>query len=661
MGLTGITVGKGFEWRPQQFFADIRRDTTLVVVLERACDLRALGWYGGDTHVHANHPPFDIPPLEPVMLHRIALCEDLAVIWALDQSYQFTGGPHAVSTPEAQLYFTEEYRNGALGHAALLGLKALRDSTCCYLPAAAYPMLSDVHTSWNPDWDEAMVLAHPHTGVGIFDDQTWPGNGLGRELPVMAARGRLDALDIASYSNRPDWVEVDDWYDLLNCGFRVPPSVGTDVNATSYWRPPAGGYRVYVKETPGLPHDERAWVASLKAGRCFVTNYPLIPHFAVNGVETGGELALSGSTVRLQIDFQVRCALPVETAWLIRNGRPLMPIPLPSTPQGCVLDTTLSVDLSESAWFALRVEGESDLRHPVSPALFAHTGAVFVTLNGHEVRETVSAGRMLDWVDTLQIYVEARDNWAHPGHRAHVLQVIGAAREVYRGMFLVPPAGFALLTPGNGDTLDPHAAVHFSWAQAIDPEVGDRIVYRLELAADSTFAECETLYVGAETSIDRELATPVTTRRWWRVRAEDRGGNVTRCVPTRASFVMIIASATVDGGPDPGGTIPNAGQPVPRIEAWPNPAPGAIRLRILDPPASACALEIVDLCGRRIARLALDARGGHAQPRYEQALRWDGRDSLGRPVASGCYWARLLAAPETTPRALAVRAIYVLR
>jgi hypothetical protein len=661
LGVTDITVGKGFEWRVRQFFADIQSDTTLVVTLEHPFDLRPLGWYAGDTHVHTHHPPYDLPPPGPAQLHRIALCEDLAVIWALDQGYEFTGGPHAVSTPEAQLYFTEEYRNGALGHAALLGLKALRDSVCCYLPDAAYPMLGNMYDSWGPDWDEAMVLAHPHTGVDFFDDHDWPGNGLARELPVLAARGRLDALDIASYSNQPDWVAVDDWYDLLNCGLRVPPSAGTDIKVTAYWRPPAGGYRVYVKETPGLPHDAQAWVAGLKAGRSFVTNYPLIPYFAVNGVETGGELAISGPTVRLQINFQVQCALPVETAWLIRNGEALRAIPLPSTPQGCDFDTTLSVDVTESAWFALRVDGESELRHPASPALFAHTGPVYVTLNGRDVRKTASAGRMLDWVDTLQIYVEARDNWEHPGHRAQVLQTIGVAREFYRGLFTAPPAAFALLTPGDGDTLDPHALVHFSWAAAVDPEPGDRVVYRLELAPDSTFADSEMLYVGAETSTDLGLAPPVTTRRWWRVTAEDRGGNITRSVPLRASFVMIIGPESVDGDPDPGGTAADAGPRIPRIEAWPNPAPGAIRLRVLDPPASAGALEIVDLCGRRIARLALDAAVGHAQPRGELVLRWDGRDSLGRPVASGCYWARLLAAPPAAARALAVKAVYVLR
>jgi hypothetical protein len=203
--------------------------------------------------------------------------------------------------------------------------------------------------------------------------------------------------------------------------------------------------------------------------------------------------------------------------------------------------------------------------------------------------------------------------------------------------------------------------VHFSWAAAVDPEAGDRVVYRLELAPDSTFADSETLYAGPETSADRELAPPATTRWWWRVTAEDRGGNVTHGTPGHASFVMIIGSASVDGRPDQGETAADTGPRIPRIEAWPNPAPGAIRLRVLDPPSSACALEIVDLCGRRIARLALDAAGGHAQPRGEAVLRWDGRDSLGRPVASGCYWARLLEASQAKARALAVRAVYVLR
>ena len=43
-------------------------------------------------------------------------------------------------------------------------------------------------------------------------------------------------------------------------------------------------------------------------------------------------------------------------------------------------------------------------------------------------------------------------------------------------------------------------------------------------------------------------------------------------------------------------------------------------------------LAVFDLAGRRLRRLE-----GHAG----EALRWDGRDSNGRPVASGVYFYRI--------------------
>jgi len=207
-GVTDITVGRGFEWRPVHFTPDIQCDTSLVVTLEHVFNLRDQGWYAGDPHVHTQHDPIEYP-VGPERIHLVALCEDLAQIWCLDQHYEFTGSAHPVSTPEATIYYTTEYRNQAYGHVALLGLKEMIGVWCCGHNQPACPMLCDLHEDWNPGWGESMSLVHPQTGAYFFDDEGWPANGLGRGLPVLAALGHLDQLDIMAYSNDPD-VYVDD-------------------------------------------------------------------------------------------------------------------------------------------------------------------------------------------------------------------------------------------------------------------------------------------------------------------------------------------------------------------------------------------------------------------------------------------------------------------
>ena len=75
------------------------------------------------------------------------------------------------------------------------------------------------------------------------------------------------------------------WYQLLNCGFRLPAGAGTDAMANfASLRGPVGMNRVFVKS--GAPLEHRRWLAALKAGRSFATNGPLLG-FTLKGRELG--------------------------------------------------------------------------------------------------------------------------------------------------------------------------------------------------------------------------------------------------------------------------------------------------------------------------------------------------------------------------------------
>ncbi|MCK4306266.1 MAG: CehA/McbA family metallohydrolase, partial [Candidatus Eisenbacteria sp.] len=537
-GVTDITVGRGFEWRPIHLTPNIQSDTILVVTLDHVFDMRSQGWYGGDSHVHTRHEPIDYP-VGPEQIHLVALCEDLAQVWCLDQHYEFTGSPHQVSTPEANIYYSTEYRNQAYGHVGLLGLKEMIGVWCCGPGWAAYPMLCDLHEEWNPGWGESMSLAHPQTGADFFADQGWPECGLGRELPVLAALEHLDQLDITAYTNEPD-VYVDDWYRLLNCGLMVPPSAGTDAVTNQYWTKPAGGYRVYVKEEFEEQHDHDLWVEGLKAGHCFVTNYPLIPDFAVNSVEAGGILDLPGPRAQLDVSFRIASVLPLEYARILCNGVPAACITLPGINEGTVLDTTVQVTLDESSWLALCVDGNSDLRHPVSSELLAHTGAVYVRLGGEPIRVVGDAGYFLDWIDSLEIFVELRNNWGSEEEHQHVLQMLDDARGVFGALFLIPPGSFELLTPLDGDSLQAGGTVFFDWTDAQDPEQGDRVSYRVHVSADSLFRDPWISPPGFASHLRVEgIPLPPDQTYWWRVVAEDRGGNTTVSTPDKRLFYLV--------------------------------------------------------------------------------------------------------------------------
>lgn len=71
---------------------------------------------------------------------------------------------------------------------------------------------------------------------------------------------------------------------------------------------------------------------------------------------------------------------------------------------------------------------------------------------------------------------------------------------------------------------------------------------------------------------------------------------------------------------------------------WPNPAAGPVEVRYTVPIRSAISISLYDACGRSVRTLIDEDK----EPGV-YAVRWDGKDHLGREVASGLYFCRLAA------------------
>jgi hypothetical protein len=79
-----------------------------------------------------------------------------------------------------------------------------------------------------------------------------------------------------------------------------------------------------------------------------------------------------------------------------------------------------------------------------------------------------------------------------------------------------------------------------------------------------------------------------------------------------------------------------------RIAVSPNPARGATRIDWASPVAGAYALDVLDVAGRRIARL-----GAGWAAAGTRRLTWDGRDERGGAAPPGLYFVRLAMAGRT--------------
>lgn len=646
-GMARIEVGRGCEWVPARLNPVITGDTLITVTIRQAFDPQAESWFCGDSHTHALHNPVDYP-ISPETARRVAQAEDLNMLWLLNDTDHFIGAPDPISTGETVLYYSIEYRHQGCGHTEMLGCKTAMSWGCCSPPASVVPLLSQIWEAWAPAWDEAMCLAHPETGADFFHDVGWPGWGLGREFPVLATAGAIDGYGIASYSNNPE-VALASWYNALSSGYAVPPTAGTDAVLGRYWGRPPGGYRVYVKETGG-PHSAARWVEGLKAGRVFVTNYPLISLFAVNGVEAGGIADIFSGAPSVEVQYRIDSVLPVTTLEILYNGAAAATIPLGGAPGQQTWTGSYPLRVNESGWIALRVRGATDRQHAVSDALFAHSGIVRLRVDGNRPVQPLAAGYLYDKADSLEMFVELRGGWQSQQQRLMVLNRIQAARDSLARHFAQPPAPFELLSPADGDSIYVADGPRLVWSTAVDPDPGDHVRYEVQLADDPDFASpLSPLVLDSTSVLVALLGLTSDTFHWWKVRAFDRGNNSVASSSTARGFYYGSATAGVEiagpgggGGPAaPGadGDASGAGE-VCRLVLCPNPSPGWTWIEIRerhgekDAGAPARRVELYDAAGRKLRTLLASG---------SQTL-WDGRDESGHAVPSGTYWVRLTAA-----------------
>ncbi len=446
-----IRLSKGPEYHPFVDTLVIYSDTTVTCLMERMIDMRGTGWFSGDVHTHINHSGgfFDLLPSHA---HWMGLAEDLLFVNCLDNDFHFTGVADEVSTDECVVYMSEEMRNYVYGHCSLPGLKRLVEPFWCgwnYL-------LRDVADSVRSQDGPLMIYAHPVTTYEFDVIESWPGSGLGRELPLDAMHGKVDAFEVMSYSNVNGGIELDLWYRLLDCGFRIPPCAGSDAAVNRYDDPPMGGFRTYVKCGQGDP-DIYQWLGALASGRTFVTNGPLFREFTVNGSwEPGDSFSLERGVHPFFADVTVECTFSLECVEIVVNGRVVDTLVPGVDPRRITGRSTFY--LYEDCWIAARVKGAAEDWFTIGEELFAHTGALYADMDGEYYHKSNAALYFTEWIDSLIDLAHEKGQWQAPEDSTRVFSELGAARDWYAAV-----AAFSTGTeqPQTGDLpFAPYVTVH---------------------------------------------------------------------------------------------------------------------------------------------------------------------------------------------------------
>jgi hypothetical protein len=383
------------------------------------------GWFSGENHIHANYGYGQWHNTPESMLAQCA-GEDLNVCnfmvansdtdGIFDRSY-FRGRPDPRSTADTILYWNQEFRSTLWGHMTLLDLKQVVE-----------PVMTGFRDTTNP-WDvptNADVADRTHWQKGHVNYTHAIQNPIkpfenpyaAKGLPIDVALGKIDSLDL----NNSFTGTVPIWHRLLNCGFRLPPSAGTDCFLNRIFSQLPGGDRVYVHVDGPLTYA--AWIDGLKKGKSFVTNGPML-ELTVDGKELGTVLALAGPQ-KVMVKARARAQFPLEKVELLYNGRVAATLPLGKDSLGARLVQPVLID--KSGWLALRAEGPA---HPLGPPPFAHTAPIYVEVGGVPARSRADVQYFLRWIEDLLVIARTRGRVPNDEMRRHIENQLDAARAVF--------------------------------------------------------------------------------------------------------------------------------------------------------------------------------------------------------------------------------------
>ena len=314
---------------------------SLSVSIRRRADLGQEGWYSGDLHVHR--------AIGEMPLHLEA--EDLALAsvqtwWNETNLWEGAEPENPVRTADGRAFSVlsgeDERGGGALLYHRMGRTIDITGSEREWPPSTRFLRQAKQDGAWveieKPFWwdtplwlstgqIDSVGLAHNHMNrAGVLGNEAWGRPRDAGRYPGTHGNG-LYTQDL--------------YYRILNCGFRIPPSAGS---ASGVLPNPVGYNRVYVHTGDEFSWDR--WWDGLHAGRCFVTNGPLL-RLTANG-SLPGQTLKSETPMKVRIEGRLEWGDAIGRVELVRDGS-VSRIELPA-----------EIEIEESGWFLVRAIADVD-------------------------------------------------------------------------------------------------------------------------------------------------------------------------------------------------------------------------------------------------------------------------------------------------------------
>ena len=389
-------------------------------------------WVSGDVHVHMNYGgAYRNTPkhlVDQAAAENLSIIEDLVVNkeQRIPDIAYFSSKPDPASTATNLLLHSQEYHTSYWGHLGLLNLTRnfLIPGYAAYPNTAAASLFPPNAVVADVAHEQQAVVGYVHPYDSIPDPAK--DESLTHELPVDVALGKVDYIEVMGFSDHKSTAAV--WYRLLNCGFHLPTAAGTDAMANfASLRGPVGLNRVYVN-VPAGPLDIRTWLVSLKRGRTFATNGPLL-RFTLGGRELGDELRLPASDNKVKFTASLHSIVPIDHLQIICNGQVARDLKLNAARLSADVEETIPI--SRSGWCLLRAWSEKP-EHPMLDAYpYATTSPIYVTVAGSPLRPAEDAAYFVAWIDRMIDATNSNKDWNTEAEKKAVLSLLSYARSIY--------------------------------------------------------------------------------------------------------------------------------------------------------------------------------------------------------------------------------------
>ncbi len=425
-----VLVAKGFEYLPRRQAFRVRRGAAeATVVLRRWSSLEQEGWIAADAHLHydrlsATHDADWLAALagDDLDLGHFLLAKGggFAGFWAR----QYAFGPQGEGSDGRRfLRAGAELRDRAQGHATLLGIERRIE------PLATGRFDPPAHPFHFPPFHDTLLEARDAGGLaGVAH-----GGAYGWR-PTAALDAVLGAVDFFELANT-HMAELGLWYQLMNCGWILPPAAGTDLPNFPHreaWQPFLGESRMVLRT--GGAAGFAAFRAALARGEVWITSGPLLS-FAVDGVGPGGTLRLPARGGSVEVEAELASPRPLVALELVRNGE-VVAAQSEASFDGTVHRLTLRarLRLERSSWLAARGRGEvkGDLASHTGielPAM-AHSAAVEVRVGEGAIRSPRDAAALAARLEADAAFYGERGTFESAADREHFLALVARAQGV---------------------------------------------------------------------------------------------------------------------------------------------------------------------------------------------------------------------------------------